>query len=661
MIAGMADGIRALPPKDRIKALLLLALLALHVLFSVFFVAPGHYSIDEGIYNFMARALVDRGSLSVWNGYDEFASPELALPFLLVQENGALSPQYPGLYAFVAAPFYWAMGYRGLFALNALAFVGTLGLCFLIARRLFRDSALALNACLILALATFAWQYSQAAWPHALSAFIAALALYCAIVALQAADRRNELGMAFLAGLVVGVGAGVRLDAVFVLPAILLPFLFAVSSRPFPVLAAGMGLLPGLLALAAVNEIKFGIFSPFTYGYADLGGATSGLSGYLPLAATGFVCLAIGWLASRPAGRRLLREHRGTAIIGAAVIAAALLAIPQVWAIVARLADGALQLLVDLRFRDPAIKESGLLRSPHGAVIYLGSIKKSLLQSAPYLAALILPIAAFLRGRDMRALGTLFLVPAAYMAVYSYFAWHGGQAVNLRYFVPILPFLAILAAYAWRQIATDTGRVWIAAAFLGAVAVAIFHLVSALLELPPLPMQKSIYLPPPLAIAAVTGLLSLALLAMPTMRAAPLRGLAGVALFAGFAWSGSVAFTYDFQKVHATRQLRAEVTQSLAPLVRPDSIFFMPPFASFYGLIETPKVWFAILQADNFKSFRDLAAFHMEAGRAAYMWVAPFMLPEFQNRPLLEGLRAERIFQGYGGMLVRLTPAERQG
>ena len=49
------------------------------------------------------------------------------------------------------------------------------------------------------------------------------------------------------------------------------------------------------------------------------------------------------------------------------------------------------------------------------------------------------------------------------------------------------------------------------------------------------------------------------------------------------------------------------------------------------------------------------------AGRAAYMWVAPFMLPEVQNRPLLEGLRAERIFQGYGGMLVRLAPAEGQG
>lgn len=56
-----------------------------------------------------------------------------------------------------------------------------------------------------------------------------------------------------------------------------------------------------------------------------------------------------------------------------------------------------------------------------------------------------------------------------------------------------------------------------------------------------------------------------------------------------------------------------------------------------------------------------LAEFHLGAGRAVYMWVAPFMLPEFQNRPLLEGLRAERIFQGYGGMLVRLTPAAGHG
>jgi hypothetical protein len=41
------------------------------------------------------------------------------------------------------------------------------------------------------------------------------------------------------------------------------------------------------------------------------------------------------------------------------------------------------------------------------------------------------------------------------MSLFSFFAlnqWHGGFSNNMRYFLPALPFLALLAAEAWRQI-----------------------------------------------------------------------------------------------------------------------------------------------------------------------------------------------------------------
>ena len=127
----------------------------------------------------MARSFADSFSLSVWNGYEQFPSPELVLTQTKVYE-GRLIPQYPYLSTVLSYPFYRLAGFQGLIILNAIAFVATVGLCFLIARKLFQDTSLALNACLILILATYAWEFSQAAWPHALSMLFVTASVYLA-------------------------------------------------------------------------------------------------------------------------------------------------------------------------------------------------------------------------------------------------------------------------------------------------------------------------------------------------------------------------------------------------------------------------------------------------------------------------------------------------
>jgi len=55
---------------------------------------PGHLSVDEGIYHFMSQSPARSGSLAIWNGYDEFPSPELAL-LVGRPHDGLLMPQYP--------------------------------------------------------------------------------------------------------------------------------------------------------------------------------------------------------------------------------------------------------------------------------------------------------------------------------------------------------------------------------------------------------------------------------------------------------------------------------------------------------------------------------------------------------------------------------------
>ena len=44
-------------------------------------------------------------------------------------------------------------------------------LTYKIAYKFFEDSRIAANACLLLGLATYLWDYSQAAWPHSTSTF----------------------------------------------------------------------------------------------------------------------------------------------------------------------------------------------------------------------------------------------------------------------------------------------------------------------------------------------------------------------------------------------------------------------------------------------------------------------------------------------------------
>ena len=635
------------------KVLVLLAFAVVHVAISVVFVAPGHFTIDEGVYDLMVRAFVATGGLEIWNGYEEFASPELVWPTVNLRD-GVLVPQYPGIFALLAAPFYWLLGYRGLFLLSALAFAAALVLCFAIAQRLFRDPVLSLNACLILALTTFAWEYSQAAWPHALSMLIVALAVYCAIVALQASDSRASMIAALAAGLIIGLGIGVRLDTVFALPAVVLPLLFVDPWRPREALAACMGLLPGLAALGAVNHVKFGVFSPFSYGAGHLGGGAASMMPYLPIVAASLV-LAFGvWAATRPFGGRLIKGNRRIAAIGAALVGAAVIATPQGWALATKLAAGAYQLLVDFRIRDLGIEEGGLSRGPGGGMVYLGSLKKALLQSCPYLVALALPLISLLRGRDVCALGVLFLVPAGFVTIYAYFAWHGGLAFNLRYLVPTLPFLAILTAYAWREVAPGLGPRWLCVAVLVGFAVFAAHFFAVFPRPAPMATQETVFLTVPLMIAVGLGILLVASRVATFERVKALHGAAGAMMLVALVWGGLVSLTYDFPRSYFIRNSRAEFSKIVAPLIEPDSILFVQYGDQFFGLIERGDLRIAMPRLDDYASFRPLIDHHLDAGRKVYLWRTPEIAATLERRPLLEGLSEVTLYEHANGTLTEL-------
>ena len=117
---------------------------------------------------------------------------------------------HPGQ-AVLAAPLYQLIGVRAFFLLNAAGALFTLWLCYRIALLLFEDEDLALNAALVLVLATFVVDYAFAIWPHCLALALMTLAFYCVLRAWRG-EGSGFLAM-LLAGGALGLAITIRVDA----------------------------------------------------------------------------------------------------------------------------------------------------------------------------------------------------------------------------------------------------------------------------------------------------------------------------------------------------------------------------------------------------------------------------------------------------------------
>ncbi len=406
--------------------------------------SPGFFNTDELIYYHAARAVAATGTFEVRNGYEVFGAEGLRLWFLVAGPNG-LAPQYPSGYALAGAPLVALLGPRGLILLNAGAAVATVFLCRALARRLYGDDALATRAALILALATFLADYALAIWPHALAmAFVTAAMLFAAGAVLDRPTR--AVRSAVLAGLMIGAGMLVRVDTVLIVPPLAL-WVVLCARRPVLLLAAAaLGLLPGLAAGALLNWIKFGEATPISYGAG--GGGNVDPASYLGLAAVGVLALlaalALRWVWQRP------RWYAPAAAVALLLLAGGLFS-PQIRQPLAALADGAVALLIDITAID--VERARATVRADGTLSFWGLTKKALGQSLPWIGALAFLLAAGWRRQDRAAHLLCLLVLVLWPLPFLLREWHGGLGSNMRYFLAMLPALAILAAYVWRALA----------------------------------------------------------------------------------------------------------------------------------------------------------------------------------------------------------------
>ena len=124
----------------------------------------------------------------------------------------------------------------------------------------------------------------------------------------------------------------------------------------------------------------------------------------------------------------------------------------------------------------------------------------------------------------------------------------------------------------------------------------------------------------PLVLAAVlaVGLAAATLIPDAKFRAAGQK-IAVQAVAVAMAWSAVVAFSYDYPVAAVKRHLMAAAAEEAAPLVERDSILFTHFTTPYFALFEHGRVRLAVPPQDDFRDFRALIDFHLDAGRAVYV------------------------------------------
>jgi hypothetical protein len=363
---------------------------------------PGVFTTDDNNYLINVLALRD-GGFTVRNTTGLTPSRELLFfdpgPWNRAVTSTPVGSSAPPLYAPIALPFSW-LGWRGLVALNTLAYLATAVLVFLYAERHATERSTPWMAALAFALGGFAIEYAQGVWPHALSLALCTAGLLAASMRIDG----GRIACAAAAGFLLAVATGVRYQNAVILA------------------AAGMG-----VALWSVPRIR--------------SAAAFVIASAVPLAASAYINhIRLGSWNPVSKGEGYLRVPLVTDATSSATDPLVML-----WARV-----------VDFSWRPPLDFPWVTYDPVTGAHLMIGTtVQKALLQSAPWTAlALAIFGAAWISAFQApdarrRQLRFLSLIAAAGVSVFALagIRRNEGLSFNQRYLLELLPVVAV--GFAW--------------------------------------------------------------------------------------------------------------------------------------------------------------------------------------------------------------------
>ena len=396
-------------PRRGVQAPLLIGLLGLGLALSLS-VVPGVFTVDDNNYLVNVLALRD-GRVTLAN--TEGLSPSRELLFFdptarsRVVNATPVASTAPPLYALLALPFSF-LGWRGLVALNTIAYLTTILLVFQYARRYSSDTAtpwIAAGAC---AFGGYAMEYALGLWPQALSFALCTAGIVAASPLIDKDRRVRTIVVAATAGFLLALATGVRYQNAVVLAAVGAALALLAGPRRWAACAAYVAGAAGPLSMSAViNHARFGSWNPISKGPGYLSVPVSDVKTALldPL----FMFWA--WIVDYSA-------H------------------PE---------------LSDLSTR--AWLHYDRVTGAH--LIFGAIVKKAVLQSAPWMVLALLAFgiawlpAVRMDRRRRQQLRLLSFVAAAMLATFSVAGVdrHDGLSFNARYFLELMPLGAV--GFAW--------------------------------------------------------------------------------------------------------------------------------------------------------------------------------------------------------------------
>ena len=432
------------------------------------------------------------------------------------RERALLIPRVPPLYAVLAYPFA-ALGWDYLFLINILSYLLAAWLVFLYTRRYSAQPHSPWLACLIFLFGSYTFEYAPAVWPHMLSLSLCLASMYA-----SSRVRDNEtLWWACFAGLFVGMATGIRYQNIVWCAAIGLG-IFLSSPRRFKAsLAYIAGLFGPLFFNAWVNFLRFQSWNPITKG-----------KGYL----------------SSPKGSHMEFFHTA-------------------WAKIFDYSAHPTALFEKLTYIS--------FQPKSGAYVMLLAVRKAFVQSIPWvLIALFLLLWVWghqrsrLSSSQQRELRAQSLPVFFLLGAFSVMGLgrHAGFCHNQRYFLELIPLVAIALVWAMESISFRWKALW--GGVLGGIVFALSLFLLGRFH----PLRLWLVLKVPLVMGAFTlGVWWLARTRPPWAGWA--WGLVGLCL----GWSCAIHFSED---VHSMRYLRSINQQHSLILQR-----ILPP--------KTPSVFFA--------------------------------------------------------------------
>jgi len=518
--------------------------------------STGPFTVDEYFYVRAAQAMADEGAFA-FQQFDVAGAPALDMTFAKqVESPGRLAPQYPAGYALIAAPFYKALGIKGLTLVNALAAFAVLLLTFRIALRAGADERTATFAAALLMLSTYWSTYAFAIWPHML-----ALAVALAVIERALAAGEGDGRAAIAAGLLLGLGQTIRIDMIVLAPAVIvwLRLFCAGKTREMSLKFAAAALI-GLVGAALLNDVKDCAFAIFSY---ENGVAANDVSDFAPLALLAAALLAAVLIfdvrRAFPLPRRWWMLALGVVLV---VVAAAA---ERVFAV----AHGFWYSLVDAQSYAHLDRQYGIMRNEWGQLSFYGFSKKALLESIPFAPLLLLPLMRFFRGALGRGEALLITAAGAFTALYAFNETDSGLGLNARFLLPLLPFISIIAALELRAVVAASGN-GARPAMIAMVASGLAFLALRLSSMTPGPLQIPLDLYPQLCLAAIVAALSLAFaLRMSSVRARLLGLACAAAIGAGAAISAT-----DLLQDQAYRSYVADQERLYRALLPADALVF---------------------------------------------------------------------------------------